>query len=161
MHQKKKNPSYACRAGGAGFSLMEILVVLAIMGIMATLGLTSFENFQSKAKNAEAIQAIGFIQKGIYGYEFEFGEWPDSLDQAGKGDILDPWGSPYVYMKIEGAEKKDDWRKDKHLKPINSDFDLYSMGADGESKKSITDKISLDDIIRANGGAFIGLAAVY
>jgi general secretion pathway protein G len=52
-------------------------------------------------------------------------------------------------------------RKDKNLVPLNSDYDLYSMGKDGESQIPLTVKISHDDIIRANDGAFVGLAIDY
>ena len=45
--------------------------------------------------------------------------------------------------------------------PVNSDFDLYSMGADGESSAPFTAKNSHDDVVRANNGAFIGLAEDY
>jgi general secretion pathway protein G len=52
-------------------------------------------------------------------------------------------------------------RTDKNLVPLNSDYDLYSMGKDGESQIPLTVKISHDDIIRANDGAFVGLAIDY
>ncbi|MCP5251868.1 MAG: hypothetical protein H6939_09135 [Burkholderiales bacterium] len=45
--------------------------------------------------------------------------------------------------------------------PINSDYDLYSMGKDGASVSPLTAKASRDDIIRANNGRFIGRAADY
>jgi general secretion pathway protein G len=52
-------------------------------------------------------------------------------------------------------------RKDRFLVPINSDYDLYSMGKDGKSSSPLTSKNGRDDIIRANDGAFIGLASDY
>ena len=45
--------------------------------------------------------------------------------------------------------------------PLNSTYDLYSMGKDGQSQSPLTAKASLDDVIRANDGGFIGLAAHY
>ena len=42
---------------------------------------------------------------------------------------------------------------------INSFFDLYSMGKDGQSVTPLTAKASQDDIIWANDGAFCGPAA--
>ena len=51
--------------------------------------------------------------------------------------------------------------KDRFLVPINSDFDLYSMGKDGKSQMPLTAKDSRDDIIRANDGAYIGLAYAF
>ena len=50
-------------------------------------------------------------------------------------------------------------RKDHKLNPINSDFDLYSMGKNGVSKTQISNKDSLDDVIRANNGGFVGRAS--
>jgi general secretion pathway protein G len=52
-------------------------------------------------------------------------------------------------------------RKDRFLVPINSDFDLYSMGKDGESVPPLTAQKSRDDIIRANDGAYIGPAYAF
>jgi general secretion pathway protein G len=45
--------------------------------------------------------------------------------------------------------------------PINSDYDLFSVGLDGSSLAALTAIVSKDDIIRANDGGFIGLAANY
>lgn len=52
-------------------------------------------------------------------------------------------------------------RKDRFLHPINSDYDLYSRGKDGESVEPLTAQKSHDDVIRANDGAFIGLAKFF
>lgn len=52
-------------------------------------------------------------------------------------------------------------RKDRFLVPINSTYDLYSMGADGRSALPLTAQHSHDDIIRANDGTYIGLAELY
>jgi general secretion pathway protein G len=49
-------------------------------------------------------------------------------------------------------------RKDKQLQPINTDYDLYSVGKDGDSVAPLTAKKSLDDIVRAGEGAYVGLA---
>ncbi|MGD9272343.1 MAG: hypothetical protein PVH08_14815, partial [Syntrophobacterales bacterium] len=45
--------------------------------------------------------------------------------------------------------------------PLNSDYDLYSMGTDGMSAPALTNDVSQDDIIRADDGAYTGLAAEY
>ena len=42
--------------------------------------------------------------------------------------------------------------------PINSSFDLYSMGKDGETRPPLDNPRSKDDIVRAKDGGFIGLA---
>ena len=52
-------------------------------------------------------------------------------------------------------------RTDKSLVPVNSDFDLYSMGKDGISKAPFTAKESRDDIVRARNGNFYGPVSGY
>lgn len=79
----------------------------------------------------------------------------------GAGNKLDPWGHPYQYLDITKQKGKGKVRRDKSLNPINSDYDLYSMGKDGQSSYPITAKASLDDIIRARNGQFVGLASTY
>ena len=49
-------------------------------------------------------------------------------------------------------------RKDRFLTPINSDYDLYSMGPDGQSNEPLNVPVSRDDIIRASNGAYVGVA---
>lgn len=49
-------------------------------------------------------------------------------------------------------------RKDGNLVPINTNYDLCSFGKDGKSKPPLRAKDSLDDIIYANDGSYIGLA---
>lgn len=61
---------------------------------------------------------------------------------------------------LEAAAEKP-IRKNGALFPLNSDFDLYSLGLDGLTCPKITAPSSLDDVIRANNGRFFGLAARY
>lgn len=86
--------------------------------------------------------------------------YPDDLSEIGAVPT-DPWGNPYQYLNITTVKVKDKVkvRKDKHLKPLNSDFDLYSIGKDGDSKPSLGAKASQDDTLRARDGSFVGLGA--
>ncbi len=52
-------------------------------------------------------------------------------------------------------------RRDRNLVPLNTRFDLYSQGKDGESRPPLTAKASWDDVLRANDGSFVGLASNY
>lgn len=49
-------------------------------------------------------------------------------------------------------------RKDRFLVPINSDYDLYSMGPDGQTNEPLNVPVSRDDIVRASNGAYVGVA---
>jgi general secretion pathway protein G len=62
---------------------------------------------------------------------------------------------------LDKTELEDKLRKDRFLVPLNTDFDLYSMGQDEDSKAPLTAEASHDDIIRANNGGFVGLAHKY
>lgn len=86
---------------------------------------------------------------------------PDSLAVLGYGSLLDPWGHPYQYLKIAGGDVqgKGKLRRDRFLNPLNTDYDLYSMGPDGETKTNLNAKESRDDIVRAISGAYIGVAS--
>jgi general secretion pathway protein G len=73
----------------------------------------------------------------------------------------DPWGRPYQYLNIALAPNPGVLRKDKNLVPINTDYDLYSLGRDGDSVPPLNAAKSRDDIVRANNGAFIGKGEDY
>lgn len=91
-------------------------------------------------------------------FELERRALPGSLGDVGLGGKLDPWGRPYVYYNVE-ANGRGGARKDRRLNPLNTDFDLYSLGPDGKTKPQVSQKDSLDDVIRASNGRFVGNAA--
>jgi general secretion pathway protein G len=52
-------------------------------------------------------------------------------------------------------------RLDRFAVALNADYDLYSLGGDGESAVSLTETASRDDVVRADNGGYIGLASEY
>jgi general secretion pathway protein G len=151
-----------------GYSLVELLIVLAIIMTVAAIAVPNYFEMVNTAKLVVAKTDIKQISTAI---DFSFltaGVFPNSLAEVGFGNRCDPWGWPYQYLNIQnvsskGKGKKEGGkvRKDKNLHPLNSDYDLYSMGRDGQSVAPLTAEPSRDDIIRANNGGFIGLAADY
>jgi general secretion pathway protein G len=142
----------------SGISLIELLIVLAIVGIASSLSFQAYEDYILSSKISKTAQQIRAAELLIYDYRrFELRNPPD-LEAVGF-TILDAWGNPYQYLDIEGGGKKT--RKDKNLTPINSDFDLYSMGPDGATSLPLTAKMARDDIVRANNGRYIGIASGY
>ena len=146
-----------------GFTLIELMIVVALFSLLAAIAVPAFNSYKRKLENAQAVTDITKLEAEIERYRStHIGAIPDVLTDLGITIPSDPWGQDYVYTPIEGNKvNKSMVRWDKNLKPINVDYDLYSIGPDGQSKQKITHKDSLDDIIRANGGAYVGLASDY
>ena len=142
-----------------GITLIELTLVIAIMAVLAAIAIPKYQDYRDGINVQKAISDIAEISAFIKQYETENRVLPDSLDEAVVGTRLDPWGNPYKYFNIGTAKGKGMLRKDKSLNPINSDYDLYSMGKDGKSSTALTAKNSHDDVIRARDGQFIGLAS--
>jgi len=142
-----------------GFTLIEALLVAVIISILASMALPNFQRVRERAMIARAIGDVDALGWNIVEYELVNGSFPSSLSAVGWGGKEDPWGNPYQYTVVGAKGGKP--RKDHFLHPINTDFDLFSMGPDGQSTAPLTAKISQDDIIRANDGGFVGLAAHY
>ncbi len=186
-----------------GFTIIELAIVTVIVGLLAGLAVPTYLGYLDKARITRCIAEIRYISRAIDSYKTAYDIYPNTLADAGAGDIVDPWGNPYEYLNIAalslpgnngnaggnggggnggGGGNSGAWqwilpneayaaaggnasrgrpRKDRFLHPINSDYDLYSMGKDGESVEPLTARKSHDDIIRANDGSFVGLAAEF
>ena len=144
-----------------GYTLVELMLTLVIIALLASIGVVSYQAYRDRVDVAKAGSDIAVIAASVTEFRNEWGRLPTSLDEVGKTTMVDPWGHGYQYVDHTDDSSRGSWRKDKNIVPINSDFDLYSMGKDGSSVPPLTAKPSRDDIIRANDGAFIGLAATY
>jgi len=145
-----------------GFSIVELLIAMAILAIVASISVPIYQGYVQASEVSRVIQEMKQIELVVQNYKLDTGGFPDSLSDVGI-NLLDPWGNPYQYLRIEGAtgSAKGHQRKDHSLVPINSDFDLYSMGQDGNSAPPLTAKSSQDDIVRANNGAYYGYGKDY
>ena len=147
--------------GQAGLTIVELMLVLAAVGILAALALPVYAGYRDRSLAADAVTDIGGLSVMAKSFRAEYGRYPAQMNQAIHDVIeVDPWGNPYRYLPIEGAPPgvMGQTRKDKNLVPINSDFDLYSAGADQDSKPPLAAKVSRDDIVRAADGGYIGPA---
>lgn len=146
----------------AGFTLIELLVAVAMAAILLVLAVPSYESYAQSVKVTAAITDIMKISTAIGQYETVHGLTPPpDLSAVGMNGMLDPWGRPYVYLSFTGLTGKGPMRKDKNLVPINTEYDLYSVGADGQTRPPLTAQVSQDDVILANDGNYIGLASKY
>ena len=146
-----------------GFGLLELVVTLVIATLLVTLAIPSYQTFTQRARVAAAIADVSELSLAIESFRLRNEDRvPDSLEELGIPIPSDPWGQPYQFLNIHTAGPgKGSLRKDGRLNPLNTDFDLYSIGNDGISALPLSAEESRDDIVRANNGAFIGLGADY
>ncbi len=149
-----------------GVTMIELLIVMAIIGTLAAIALPVFRDAVEDARVARAIGDITTLQTDIASFEAGGSGLPATLAAIGRGTLEDPWGMSYQYLKFPfpkgiGGGPPQGARRDRFLVPINSTYDLYSMGKDGKSVAALTASSSKDDIVRANDGGFIGLAVKY
>lgn len=155
-----------CHPGATtdGFSILEILIVITILSILISIASPAYENYRSSRDLQQVKEDILAIQTLIDGFYVQHNRFPDTLADINAQQMRDPWEQPYHYLNIRSYDRKSSEemiRRDKQLKPVNSDYDLYSSGEDRLSRPPFTAKVSLDDIVRCNNGGYIGRAADY
>jgi general secretion pathway protein G len=140
-----------------GFTIVELVSVIAIIGTLAAIALPKLDQAIERARVARAIGDIEAIQTDLDSQD----SLPDLLSALGP-ERIDPWGHPYQYNKFPiGRPVPPGARRDRFLVPINTSYDLYSLGKDGATVPPLTASASQDDVIRGNDGGFIGLASNY
>ncbi len=144
---------------------------MAIIMTLAAMGIPAFADAIDTAYVAQAIGDIRTLQTEITRFAVVNGKLPDSLNELGVSDLVDPWGYSYAYLNFANAAKDQHWggseegegkpRKDRFLVPLNTTYDLYSIGEDGETDEDLLADKSQDDVVRANDGSFVGLASQF
>ena len=149
------------RDSGAGFSLIECIVVLALGATISAIAVPRFMDQRENMRIAAAITEVSAMSLDLQAFKEVNGRYPLTLSEAGLGGAVDPWGFAYGYLKIEGVSGNGGVKKDQFLVPLNTDYDLYSVGADGATHIRMTNASSQDDVVRALNGSFVGLSAEF
>jgi general secretion pathway protein G len=120
-----------------GFTLIEILVVVVILGILATVVVPRFLDKPDEARITRARTDIQALTTALNLYRLDNFNYP-TTDQGLQALVAAPSGSPPAPNWRQGGYidrlPKDPWGGDyRYLAPgQRGDFDLYSLGADGQ-----------------------------
>ena len=152
-----------------GFTIVELIVVIGVLAVLTIIGMGVYSHFIDKAKNTRAIAEIRGLEKEILEFWHTNDRLPDNLSELDRAVMLDPWKTPYQYINFDTAPDSEEKRRTKGNKgkgkgagdPLNSDYDLFSMGKDRTSAPVLTDDTSKDDIVRADDGSYTGLVSEY
>ena len=161
MAGRGRAAGFAGLARKHGLTLVEMAIVLAIVAVVALVGLPKYQDYQEQLRVSEAIYELGHMNFLLQQRMDETKVVPGDLSEIGQSLKKDPWGQTYVYQDISGKGAPGKARKNKNLVPINTYFDLYSKGKDGQTVAPLTAPVSRDDIIVANDGRFVGMAKDY
>lgn len=141
-----------------GFTLLELMFVVGLVAVLFGIATPVYQSYRDRIRTSTATREIVEMAAMVQRFELDQRAYPNNLADIGLNGKLDPWGRPYVYYNVD-ANGRGGARKDRRLNPLNTDFDLYSLGPDGKTKPQVTQKDSVDDIIRASNGRYFGIAA--
>jgi general secretion pathway protein G len=149
--------------GRSGFTLLELMFTVAVGTLLIAIAVPTYSAVVDRQRTSRAIADLSRISLLIERYRTTHSfDAPMTLDELGEIP-LDPWGNEYRYLNfaadIPGIQGL--IRKDHNLHPLNSEFDLYSVGPDGESRAPLTARASRDDIVYGRDGGFIGPASEF
>jgi general secretion pathway protein G len=122
------------------FTLIELMVVIVILGILAAFVVPRLTRRPEEARVTKAKIEISNLEQALELYYLDNGMYPSTeqgltalIEKPQVGDIPqnwqeggylakgklpnDPWGNPYIFIS-PGV--------------YNSDYDLYSLGKDGQ-----------------------------
>jgi general secretion pathway protein G len=143
-----------------GYTIIETMMVVGIIGIGGALAYPAYSSHVEDMKMVEAKKDMVLTDLKIETYFATNGAFPPDLAAVGMQQD-DPWGSPYQYLNMDLANGNSGKRKDGSNAFINTDYELYSKGPDGQTQNSLTHTKSVDDIVRGNNGEFMGIATDY
>ena len=131
----------------AGFTLIELMVVVVILAILAGLIIPRFMGETDKAKQAKAKMQIESLESALKMYKLDNGSYPTTeqglkalVETPTVGNLPKNWRQGGYLEK--GKVPKDPWDHEYvYVSPgSHGDFDLSSLGADGEPGGEAFDK---------------------
>ena len=122
-----------------GFTLIEIMVVVIIIGLLAAVIVPQVVSKVDEAKVTKAKADIQTLQTALTMYRLDNSKYP-TTDQGLSALVTQPTDPSIRHWRPGGylgssKVSKDPWGNDyQYTSPgtHNKDFDLYSLGADGQ-----------------------------
>ncbi len=139
------------------FTLVELLVVIAILSILMGLVTAGAQTARRRGAVTKGKATIAALETAIAMYHGDLGDYPESgnenlvaalmeepddpdwmgpymefkEDELEGGELLDPWGNPYVYVSTNGGSPT-------HRQ---HSYDVYSFGPNGTDDDGTQDDI--------------------
>jgi general secretion pathway protein G len=140
-----------------GFTLTGLLIALSISIVIGVLSIPTYQAFVEEGNVARAIAELGRISLEVEKYRLRNGgEIPADFSVIGLNQPTDPWGHPFEYRPLAGLGASSAIKAADRI-PLNSDYDLFSVGPDGDSGGDLFAPESRDNIVRALDGGFFGI----
>lgn len=120
------------RLDRAGFTLLEVMLVLVIIAAIAGIAVVNIGGFQTRAYTRTATAEISNLKSALETYRLEVGSYPSQLESLYEqpSDLADPT----KWMQILKAPvKPDPWGRPYEYSMNGADFELRSVGPDGQS----------------------------
>jgi general secretion pathway protein G len=146
-------------ANSRGITLIELSIATAVAALLAAVAIPTYTKVLEDLRVKQAGSDMQSIYMEVVKRRGDNGRLPNTLAGIANLPLNDPWGQPYVYNYFQRPGfNAAQIRKDHNLHPINSEFDLFSIGKDGDSRPPLTAAKSRDDIVVGRDGSFVGLA---
>ena len=122
-----------------GFTLIELMVVIVILGLLAGLILPRFIGQSDTAKRQAAKTQMALLESALKMYKLDNGSYPTTeqglkalVEPPASGNLPKNWRKGGYLEK--GKVPKDPWKNEFiYVYPgSHGDFDITSLGADGE-----------------------------
>jgi general secretion pathway protein G len=133
--------------GLGGGSLLPGTIGLGPLAWWRPQGAGAYQSANYNSAKLEAADIVGSLVRPL-----------DSSEYTVLVDSIANSGTFQIYVGVVAADTR---RRDRYLLPLNTDYDLFSLGPDGRTSVSLSNAIAKDDVIRANNGGFFGVAADY